>query len=165
MTRSNYTFEDINDALIKTYKSNLQNAMGRMTVNTHSSIFHCNSNDSKYVTSDKFNVDYYVIDVPFDQLHFGNRDEFIRQKIEKVHHRAYNNCVHISEFMSKEIQDLIGFSIMITCNGRISNDWYIAFNDMGFLFKVGWRNVEDVDFIIYMLDDSSSYKTDRKSVV
>lgn len=159
MTRSNYTFEDINDALIKTYKANLQNAMGRMTVNTHSSIFHCNSNDSKYVTSDKLNVDYRIIDVPFDQLHFGNRDEFIRQKLEKVHHRAYNNYVHISEFTGKEIQDLIGFSIMITCNGRISNDWYIAFNELGFLFKVGWRNVEDVDFIIYMLDDSSSYKT------
>lgn len=158
LSKSNYTFEDINDSLIQTYKENLQNAMGRMLTNTHSSIFHCKSTDSKYVTPDVSNVDYRIIDIPFDQLHFGNRDEFIRQKLSKMHHKAYNNFMYINEFTSKEIQDLLGFSIMITTNGRICNDWYVALSDMGFMFKVGWRYSEVCDFIIYMLDDCYTYK-------
>lgn len=157
LTKSNYTFEDINDSLIKTYKENLQNAMGRMTVNTHASIVHYTDKD-KNVSTDTGNSDYRIIDVPFDQLHHGNRDEFIRQMIEKMHHWGDNRYVHMSEFISPEVQRLLSFSIMITTNGRICNDWYVAINDHGFLFKVNWTWSETVDFNIYMLDDCRTVK-------
>lgn len=157
LSKSNYTFEDINDSLIRTYKENLQNAMGRMLTNTHSSIFHCNSEDSNYVTPDIGNVNYRIVDVPFNQLHFGNRDEFIRQKLEKIHHKAYKNYVYINEFVSDEIQSLLGFSIMITTNGRICNDWYVALSDAGFMFKIGWQYSEPCEFGIFMLDDCKTH--------
>lgn len=158
LTKSNYSFEDINDSLIKTYKENIENAMGRNLVNTQSSIFHCTNKDKKYVSSNVNNPDYRLIEVPFDQLHFGNRDEFIRQKLQKMNHWADNTFVHMNEFLSKDINDLLGFTIMITTNGKICNDWYVGFNDHGFLFKVAWRNGGDVDFIIYMLADCYSHK-------
>lgn len=150
LSRSNYTFEDINDSLIKTYKENLENAMGRMLVNTHSSIYHTNTKDT---TNDPNNVNYRIIYIPFNQLHFGNRDEFIRQKLDKVFHKSFNNYIHISEFTSSEIQNMLGFSIMITMNGKISNDWYVGLSDTGFIFRIGWRVSVPADIIIYMLDD------------
>ena len=158
LTKSNYSFEDVNDSLIKTYKENIENAMGRQLVNTNSSIFHCTNKDKKYVSSNVNNPDYRLIEVPFDQLHFGNRDEFIRQKLQKMNHWADNTFVHMNEFLSKDINDLLGFTVMITTNGKICNDWYIAFNDHGFMFKVSWRVGGDVDFIIYMLSDCYSHK-------
>lgn len=158
LTKSNYSFEDINDSLIKTYKENIDNVMGRQLVNTNSSIFHCTNKDKKYVSSNVGNPNYRLIEVPFDQLHFGNRDEFIRQKIGKMNHWSDNIFVHMNEFLSKDINDLLGFTVMITTNGKICNDWYIAFNDHGFMFKVSWRNGGDVDFIIYMLSDCYSHK-------
>lgn len=84
MGRSNYTFEDINESLIDTYKVSLKNAMGSMLVNTQAVMFATSNVNKSNVASDKF-THYYIIDAPFNQLHFGDRDEFIRQKLRKMH--------------------------------------------------------------------------------
>ena len=63
---------------------NLKNAMSGMMVNTHAVLFNCKNTDTRYVHYDS-NSNYYIIDVPFDQMHFGERDEFIRQYLHKMH--------------------------------------------------------------------------------
>lgn len=152
MGRSNYTFEDLNESLIQTYKYSLQSAMSRNTVNTHAVLFSTSMYDKKYVSSERFS-NYYIIDVPFNQLHFGERDEFIRQRIEKMYLKKYNNYVDVKEFnASKEIRDILDFSIICCVNGKISNDCKIAISDKGFKFKVSWKYSYDVDFIVYKLD-------------
>ena len=154
MMKSNYTFEDLNESLIDTYRVSLQNSISRNAVNTHSVMFKCNNLDKEHVTSDKF-THYYIIDTPFAQLHFGDRDEFIRQKLSQMHNTSSNQYIDISEFSNSEISSILNFTILCTVNGFICNDYKVAVDDKGFKFKVGWTYSSDVEFIIYKLDECS----------
>ena len=154
MMKSNYTFEDLNESLIDTYRVSLQNSISRNAVNTHSVMFKCNNLDKEHVTSDKF-THYYIIDIPFAQLHFGDRDEFIRQKLSQMHNTSSNQYIDISEFSNSEISSILNFTILCTVNGFICNDCKVAVDDKGFKFKVGWTYSSDVEFIIYKLDECS----------
>lgn len=156
MGRSNYTFEDLNKSLINTYNVSLKNAMGKMLVNTQSVMFHAKNTDMRVVSSDKSGK-YYIVDAPFNQLHFGDRDEFIRQRLHNMHTTENNYYVPIDKFMSPEVSDILGFTIMCTVNGYFCNDCYVAMDDKGFKFKVKWGYSSDVDFIVYKLDDSFVY--------
>ena len=159
MSRSNYTFEDLNESLIQTYHYALRSSMSRNAVNTHAIIFSTSMFDKRYVSAERFS-NYYIIDAPFNQLHFGERDEFIRQRIEKMHLKMLNNYVDIKEFnTSKEIKDILDFSLMCCVNGKISNDCKVAISDKGFKFKVSWKYSADVDFIVYKLDKCDYVKT------
>ena len=149
MSRSNYTFDDLNDSLIKTYKYSLKNCMGVNTVNTHVIIFQTKNTDSKHVTS---NGSCYVIDVPFVQMNFGGRDEFIRQKIHDIHTTENQKYIPFNEFISNGLDDILGFSLLCTVNGFICNDCQVAIDDKGFKFKIKWPYSTDVSFIIYKLD-------------
>ena len=152
MGRSNYTFDDINESLIQTYEYSLQNAMSRNLVNTHAVIFSASMYNKKNVTAEAFSG-YYIIDAPFDQLHFGERDEFIRQRLQKIHFKAYNNYVDIKEFNnSNEIKDILDFTLICCANGKISNDCKVAISDKGFKFKISWKYSYDATFIVYKLD-------------
>ena len=162
MSRSNYTFDDVNTSLIDTFNRSLKNSMGRMLVNTHSSIFHCKSSDNRYVSIDKISQ-YYIIDIPFNQLHFGDRDEFIRQRFEKMFLSSKQNYVSLNDFVNTDITSILGFSIMCTVNGFITNDFMIAIDDKGFRIKVGWLYSSDADFVVYMLDNMIAYKCNIKS--
>jgi len=159
MSKSNYTFEDINDSLIDTYKVSLQNAMSRNLVNTHAVMFHCTNMDKMNVSSDKF-THYYIIDASFNQLHFGDRDEFIRQKLQEMYSTGWDNYVDIGTFISSEFSKLLGFSIICTVNGYFCNDCKIAISDKGFKFKIGWPYSSDIDFIVYKLDEACVYSFD-----
>ena len=156
MAKSNYTFDDLDDALSDTYKMSLQNAMSRNVVNTHAIIYHSNNKDRKTVTPESFSH-YRIIDVPFDQMHFGPRDEFIRQKLQEMHTKANDKYINIFSFNTSPIGKILDFTIICTVNGRISNDCSVAIDDKGFKFKVGWPWDYDVDFIIYKLDHSYCY--------
>lgn len=156
MGRSNYTFEDIDESLIQTYKMSLQNAMGNNLVNTHAVMFHCNNMDKKNVVSEAF-THYRIIDAPFNQLHFGHRDEFIRQKLQEMHNVSRGNYVDISIFNSPQFTEILGFSIICTVNGYFCNDCMVAVDDKGFKFKVGWPYASDVDFIVYKLDHAMMF--------
>ena len=147
---SNYAFSDVNDALIDTYKVNLRNAMSRMLVNTHNVLYACKSTDKRVYTDPSTHK--YVIEVPFDQMHFGERDEFIRQKIEKMHETYTDLYLSRDEFYKSDISDLLEFTIICTTNGYISNDFDIALSEKGLRFKIGWNHSEDCNFIIYKLD-------------
>lgn len=165
ISRSNYTFEDINKSMIDTYRMSLKNAMGRMSVDTHSVMFKCNNMDTKHCSVDKFSH-YYIIDAPMNQLHFGDRDEFIRQKLNKIHHTNDDYYMTFDEFIQSDISKILGFSILCTVNGFISNDCKIAVDDKGFKFKIGWLYSTDCEFIIYKLDESmvSHYTIDSKFI-
>lgn len=156
MGKSNYTFADLDEALSDTYRMSLQNAMSRNVVNTHAVIFHCNNMTEGNATSVSF-THYRIIDVPFDQMHFGPRDEFIRQKLHEMHTKAGGKYVDIFSFNTSPIGKILDFSIVCSVNGRISNDCYVAIDDKGFKFKVGWPWAYDVEFIIYKLDHSYGF--------
>jgi len=157
MQDSDYTFDDINNALIETYKFNYKNAMSRMVVNTHAVICSVKSTNNKYVTYDPASK-YYVIDVPYDQMHFGERDEFIRQRLHDMHVKSTNKWIHISELTNTPLYSgILDFSILITMNGLISNDCMVAFDDHGLMFKVRWRKPIDFECIVYKLDTSKVY--------
>lgn len=156
MSKSNYTFDDIDSSLIDTYRVSLKNAMSRNLVNTRSVMYKCNNMDMN-VSVDKF-THYYIIDAPFNQMHFGDRDEFIRKQLTKMHNVARGNYVPFEDFLSKEISDILGFTILCTVNGFICNDCMIAMDDKGFKFKIGWLYSSDVEFIVYKLDESMVYK-------
>lgn len=157
LSRSNYTFDDINDSLIDTYRVSLKNAMGRMMVNTEAMMFRCLSTDKEHVSIDN-TADYYIIDVPFNQLHFGDRDEFIRQKLHKMHNTSNNYYMPINDFITNEITSLLGFTIICTVNGFISNDCQVAVDDKGFKFKIRWLYSSTAEFIIYKLDEAFVHK-------
>lgn len=159
MAKSNYTFSDVNDALIETYQNTLQNAMSKMVVNTQAVIFHTNIQDTRNVYFDRMSK-YYIIDAPFHQLHFGDRDEFIRQKIHEMYGTENDHYVNINEFNQKNITKILGFTILCSVNGYICNDCQVAFSDKGFKFKVGWRYAADAEFIIYKLDESEVHEVD-----
>ena len=154
MGRSNYTFDDLDKSMKDTYRMSLQNTMSRNIVNTHAVMFHTSNLDKKNVTADKF-THYKIIDAPFNQLHFGHRDEFIRQKLSEMHNTEFRNYTSIDKFNSSEFSRILGFSIICTVNGYFCNDCLIAIDDKGFKFKVGWPYASDVDFIVYKLDHST----------
>lgn len=157
LSKSSYTFEDIDQSLIETYKTTLQASMSNMLVNTHAIMFSCKNTNKRYVSYDKL-TRTYILDIPFIQLHFGDRDEFIRQKIEKMHTRAKDNYVSLQSFVSNDIESLLGFSILCTVNGYICNECEIAIDDMGFKFRIKWsgatneNDTGEMNFIIYKLD-------------
>lgn len=157
LSKSSYSFEDIDQSLVDTYKTSLQSAMSNMLVNTHAIMLRCTKSDKRYVSYDSLSR-YYIIDAPFNQMHFGERDEFIRQRISNMHIKSKDNYIDLMSFVSNDIESLLGFSIMCTVNGYICNDCKIAIDDMGFKFKIAWLNPEndnpdgDIEFIIYKLD-------------
>ena len=161
MGRSNYTFEDLSEALKETYRTSLQQAMSYNMVNTHAIMFHTDIHDTKHVFHEKFSH-YKIIDIPFDQLHFGPRDEFIRQKLHEMHLTENDYYIDIDKFNSKDISDILDFCILCTANGFISNDCKVAIDDHGFKFKIGWKSKDDVEFIIYKLDKCRVYKSSVK---
>lgn len=171
MGRSNYTFDDLDDALKETYRMSLQNTMSRNLVNTHAVMFHGSNVKDSNVAAESF-THYKIIEAPYDQLHFGARDEFIRQKLQEMHTTQNKYFVPISKFNSSEFVKILDFSIMCTVNGYFCNDCLIAMDDKGFKFKIGWPYTADVDFIVYKLDHaqvistnvSSSYIEDKKII-
>lgn len=165
MSKSNYSFEDINESLIKTYRHSLKNAMSDMLVNTHVVMFHCDTNDRNKVVADRFSH-YRIISVPFDQLHFGSRDEFIRQRLHMMHTTANDYYVPMTEFLTSDVTKILGFTIICTVNGYICNDCMVAIDDKGFKFKIGWLYSADAEFIIYKLDESfvGVYEVDCKYI-
>ena len=150
--KSNYTFQDLNNALINTYKMSYENAMSRMLVNTHVVVSNCNNNDKRVVHQYKNNSKYYVVDVPYNQMHFGDRDEIIRQYLSEVYSRQTNFYMPMDRFISSNILAVLGFTFICTTNGLICNDWGVAIDDKGFHFKIGWGKGYDVNFIIYKID-------------
>lgn len=163
MNRSNYSFEDLNESLIDTYNVSLKNAMGKMMVNTETVIFHTRNTNTKNVFSDKTGK-YYVVEAPFNQMHFGDRDEFIRQRLHKMHTTENGYYIPINDFITSEsISDILGFSIICCVNGYICNDCQIAIDDKGFKFKIKWGYSSDVDFIIYKLEHCFVYQLEVDS--
>lgn len=154
--RSNYTFEDLDESLSETYRVSLRNTMSRNLVNTHAIIFNTNLTDKKNVSAESFSH-YKIIDAPFNQLHFGHRDEFIRQKLHEMHITENNKYLSITEFNNSNISDVLDFCIICSVNGFISNDCFIAIDDHGFKFKVGWKPNDPVEFIVYKLDKCKLY--------
>ena len=114
MQDSNYTFDDINDALVETYKFNYKNAMSRMLVNTHAVICSFSNRDNENVSYDSAS-NYYIIDVPYDQMHFGERDEFIRQRLHDMHVKSTNKWIHI-----KDLNSIQNSNSQIQCRFTIS---------------------------------------------
>lgn len=156
---SNYTFDDIDDALVDTYRNSLTNAMSRMLVNTHAVMFKCWNTDKRYSTADRLSK-YYIVEAPFDQLHFGDRDEFIRQQLQKMHTEENDQYIPLTEFITSPYTDLLGFTLMCCVNGKICNDCLVAIDDKGFKFKINWqRDYEQCYFVIYKLDNSKVYRT------
>lgn len=154
--RSNYTFDDIDKSLIETYKVSLSNMMTRNIVNTHAIMFSCDTTSAN-VSLDKYS-NYHIIDAPFNQLHFGERDEFIRQELHKMHNTNDDYYMPISEFYNSKISSLLGFAIICTANGFICNDCMVAIDDKGFKFKMRWGYSSDVKFVIYKLDVTSIHQ-------
>ena len=157
MTKSNYSFDDLNSSLIDTYNRSLKNMIGKMTVNTGAVIFHTRNTDMRNVSGDK-SGQYFVIDAPFNQMHFGERDEFIRQRLHDMHITETDQYIPMDRFISSEISDILGFTLLCTTNGYICNDWLVAIDDKGFKFKVKWGYASDVDFIVYKLDDCFTFQ-------
>lgn len=159
MERSNYTFEDLDNSLAETYRMSLQNAMSRMLVNTHCVVAKYNYLDKKHVSRDKYSH-YFFVDVPFDQMHFGERDEFIRQRLHDFYETENKQFIPASRFLSDEISSILRFTIICCTNGYMSDDWFVGIDEKGFRFKIGWRYSSDVDFIIYKLDGSKVLEFD-----
>ena len=153
MRQSNYTFDDIHDSLIKTYRQSLQNAMSRSVVNSGLIVF-SGGVDDPHVTSEP-SSHYYIIDIPYDLINFGDRDSFIRNKLELMHHSDYDNYVDYETFVSSDIRKYFDFSFICCTNGFINNNVKIAFDEYGFKFKVGWRYSQSVNFTIYKIKSSN----------
>ena len=154
LEKSNYTIDDINDSLVDAYKHSLTNAMSRMLVNTHAVMFSCMTTDREHVAADRYSK-YYIVDIPFNQLHFGDRDEFIRQQIKKMHTTENELYIPLNEFVTSPYVDILGFTLMCCVNGRICNDCKVAIDDKGFKFKIYWPyDHKQCQFIIYKLDTS-----------
>ncbi len=157
VTKSNYRFNEIDDALLKTYEQSLRSSMSGMVVNTHSVIFHANNLNDPNISNQNF-TSFYIVDVPYDQMHFGERDEFIRQKLNKMHDSVNDQYISMDEFLSDKFTDLLGFSIICTINGLICNDLHIGFDDHGLKFKFRYGGVADAEIIIYKLDNTTVRK-------
>lgn len=153
---SSYTYDDVDSSFTDMYRMVLQNAMGNMLVNTHAVIAHYNQRDKKNVSHDRYGH-YYIIDVPYDQLHFGERDEFVRQKLHEFYETENQYFMPADKFLSDEISSILGFTLICCTNGMMSDDWSVGIDEKGFRFKIGWKYSSDVDFIIYKLDDSKVF--------
>lgn len=152
MEKSNYSFDDIHGSLVDTYKMSLANAMSRMLVNTHAVMFKCSNTDKRYVATDQLSK-YYIVEVRFDQLHFGDRDEFIRQQISKMNTSSNGKFIPLNEFIKSPYIDILGFNLLCCVNGYICNDCLVGINDHGFIFKIFWSyDNKKCDFVIYKLD-------------
>ena len=138
LERSNYTFEDIDQSLIDTYRMSLQNAMSSMLVNTHCVVANYKHSDTRHVHHDKYGH-YYIVDVPFDQLHFGERDAFIREKLHAFYETENEQYLSSDRFLSDDISSVLGFTIICCTNGFMSDDWYVGIDEKGFRFKIGWK--------------------------
>ena len=156
MEQSNYTYEDIDASLVETYRQTLQNAMSRMLVNTHCVIANYRFDDKRNVSHDKYGH-YYIIDIPYDQLHFGERDEFVRQKLHAFYETESEYYMPSDRFLSNEISKILGFTIICCINGMMSDDWSVGISEQGFRFKIGWKYSSDATFTIYKLDESNVY--------
>ena len=154
---SGYTYEDVDQSFVDMYRMNLQNAMSRMLVNTHAVIVHYNQRDKNHVYKDPYGH-YYIIDVPFDQLHFGERDEFIRQKLHEFYETENQYYMPSDKFLSNEISSILGFTLICCVNGMMSNDWFVGIDEKGFRIKIGWSYTSDADFIVYKLDATSVFE-------
>ena len=154
VTKSNYRFNEIDDALLETYEQSLRSSMGSMLVNTHAVIFHAKDLTDKNISNQNF-TSFYVVDVPYDQMHFCERDEFIRQKLGKMHDSVNDQYIPIDEFLSDEFTSILGFSVICTINGLICNDLHIGFDDHGLKFKFRYTGVADAEIIIYKLDNTT----------
>ena len=149
LDRSDYTFSDVDATLVDTYKMSLKNAMSNMVVNTHVVIGHEKSTNLK---TDPSNYKYYLVDIPYQQMHFGERDEMIRQQLQNMFKRAEGNYVNVNAFVNDEICGLLDFGLMCTANGLICNDWDVALDDNGLHFRIAWTHPEDAEFIVYKFD-------------
>jgi len=154
LSQSSYSFEDIDDALKKTYDQSLRRAMGKMMVNTHAVIFHATNINDKHIHNETL-TSYFNVDIPYDQLHFGERDEFIRQKLHKMHDSVNERFIHVSEFTNSPFMKILGCTFMMTINGMICNEFYAGFDDHGFRFRFGYGGVADADILIFKLDDTA----------
>ena len=154
LDKSNYTFDDVDDALVDTYKMVYENAMSRMMVNTHTVITHCKSNDRGTIRIDKTDSRYYIVDVPFNQFHFGDRDEMIHHYIDKMFNHRSNYYMPMETLISNELSSVLNCTFICTTNGLINNDWGVAIDDKGFHFRIGWGRPYDFDLIIYKLDEA-----------
>ena len=153
MSQSNYTFDDIHESLITTYRQSLQNAMSRAVVNSGLIVFSGGVNDP-HVSSEP-SSHYYIIDVPYDLINFGDRDSFIRNKLQLMHHSDYNNYVDYEDFVSSDIMKYLDFTFVCCSNGFINNNCKIGFDEYGFKFKIGWRYSQSVNFTIYKIKSSN----------
>ncbi len=156
MEQSNYTYEDIDASLVETYRQTLQDAMSRMLVNTHCVVANYRFDDKRNVSHDKYGH-YYIIDIPYDQLHFGERDEFVRQKLHAFYETESEYYMPSDRFLSNEISKILGFTVICCVNGMMSDDWSVGISEQGFRFKIGWKYSSDATFTIYKLDESDVY--------
>lgn len=162
MQSSDYKFYDINDALVQTYNSSYKNSMSRMVVNTHA-IIGSFTNKDKHVRYDA-TTNYFIIDVPYDQLPFKDRDEMVRQRLQQMHVTSTNVWIPLADLNTIPIYNtLLGFGIMITMNGLISNDCLVAFDEKGMMFKVRWTHPTGFECIVYKFDVSNVYSFDIDS--
>lgn len=166
LNRSSYTFEDLDQSLIDTYKVSLKNAMSRMLVNTHAVMFSCDLTDDEHVSSDPKTGNAFIVDIPFDQLHFGDRDEFIRNKLSMMHNVASDNYIRFDRFIQDDVTKILGFTLICSVNGYVSNDWEVALSERGFKFKIRWKLSNNAKFIIYKLDESivKQFKVSKKDI-
>lgn len=153
MSQSNYTFDDIHESLINTYRQSLQNAMSRAVVNSGLIVFNGGINDP-HVKSEQ-SSHFYIIDVPYDLINFGDRDNFIRNKLQLMHHSDFDNYVDYEDFVSSDIMKYLDFSFVCCSNGFINNNIKVGFDEYGFKFKVGWRYSQSVTFTIYKIKSSN----------
>ena len=152
MKDSSYTFQDLNRSLIDTYQISLQNAMSRMLVNTHAVVANVKYGETKSISVDKFGN--YIVDVPYDQLHFGGRDEFIRQNLHMMYETENQHYIPEEEFFTESITKMLGFTLMCCVNGYMVNGWSVGVDEKGFRFQIPWKQTADPNFIIYKLDAS-----------
>ena len=127
MERSNYAYDDIDRSLANTYRMTLQNAMSRMLVNTHCVIANYRFDDKRHVSHDKYGH-YYIVDVPFDQLHFGERDEFVRQKLHAFYETESTYFMPSDRFLSNETGCCVTFHL-IDWNDNIHHAGFIQLVD------------------------------------
>ena len=154
LSESNYDIKDIDDSMVKTYETSLHRAMGKMLVNTHAVIFHASSLKDPHIHIDPMSTSY-IVDVPYDQMHFGERDEFIRQKLQKMHDSVNKQFIPMEEFTSDPIMSLLDFSVICAIDGKICNDLAIGFDDHGLRFRFSYGKLPNVDIIIYKLDHAT----------
>jgi len=153
MVKSNYQFSNINESLIKTYEHTLRGAMSKMMVNTHAVIFHATSLKDPNIHTENLKATH-IIDIPYDQMHFGERDEFIRQKLQKMHNSVNRQFISMTEFTSNPFTKILGFTCICTINGKICNDFYIGYDDQGLRFKFTYGGLADAEIMIYKLDNT-----------